>query len=187
MLVNEVIGPQKIGNFLKKTAAAGAIAGSLLTNPSAAVDLPKNEISQQQHIKFMDLIKWIENNTDYKYDPELVFNVSFVSHDKLCSLYTRQTERECKDDDLAAIYLNKTIFLHQGYDYNDPLNKSYVLHELAQLFQHYYGDLTDYNKADREAYALQAKYLKQHGLHQEALMINMMSNFSTMHPDHFSY
>lgn len=88
--------------------------------------------------------------------------------------------------DIGALYdpFVDTIFLETSFDPDDLYDQSLLVHEIAHYLQDLEHDLrfvSDISLFENEAYRLQASFLKEKGLHMEALLTGIQGSYF-LHP-----
>lgn len=74
--------------------------------------------------------------------------------------------------------VSETVLVPVAFDPRDVYDRSLLLHELVHFAQHRSG-VSDIVAMEREAYALQARFLRAHGLDVEAVLTQIQGMYLT--------
>jgi hypothetical protein len=133
------------------------------------------------------LLLWISQNSNFDYQPDMGLpNVEQVTQFQLAELYVGKGDKArgllSKGDQdkvyknlaasLKAVYAAdiNTIYIGKKIDPQSPYGRSVVVHELIHFLQKVHKHETKVactNALEKDAYQIQAKYMKQHQLTPE--------------------
>ena len=111
----------------------------------------------------LELIGWVTENTDYKYNNEPLPEVLFVTPEDLNILYYGHFKEDSTEIYGIYDYRIDTMFLRKDFDVNKQ--KDILLHELIHYMQDINGTLNeDSCKGDNEfeAYSLTADWQEEY-------------------------
>ena len=115
----------------------------------------------------LSLLFWISQNTDYKNEGITAQDVivEFVNEEKMWELTCPAGPGKCPQAVAAFGIETHIIYLPLGFDSNDVLNRSQLVHELIHWLQ--WKNNISYRcleTREPEAYIVQAMYLRQQGI-----------------------
>jgi hypothetical protein len=114
----------------------------------------------------LGLLVWIGDNTPYLAELPAP-QVTLVSESELCQAYGVERLADCRVLGLRAFYDKQgTIFLREGFDPDDPVDQSRLLHELIHHVQWDNGanEYRCLGHLEHEAYTLQDTWLIEQSL-----------------------